>query len=310
MKNRFITASVALASAVLVSAAAVAVAQEGGRGGRGRGGQEGGEGRGRGLTQAEQQARGGQARIPCVNEWQLPNGCDPARARPAQFDPKNLTGVWTRSKGSGNMGDPVPMTPEGQRRFALNKPSFGPRAIPPALGNDPMGLCDPLGLTRNLFLEVGGRGLEFVHTPDRILQFYEWAHQYRTIWMDGRRHPANPVPRWMGYSVGRFEGDTLVVETIGLEERTWADMWGHPHSDQERVEERYRRINANTMEYSLKITDPQIYPQPFVSDTKTLSLNIEKSMDEKLETFCVPSEEQQFNRNIRDPAAGVNVPKQ
>ena len=75
------------------------------------------------------------------------------------------------------------------------------------------------------------------------------------------------------------------------------------------MEERYRRINVDTMEYSLKITDPQIYPQPFVSDTKTLSLNLEKSMDEKLETFCVPSEEQQFNRNIRDPAAGVNVPK-
>lgn len=306
MRNRFIVASLALAGVVVLSS--VAVAQEGGRGrgGRGRGGQEGGGVQGRGLTSAEQQARGGQGRIPCVNEWQLPNGCDMARVTPKQFNPKDLTGVWSRSKGSANTGDKVVLTPEGQKRLALNKPGFGPRAIIPALGNDPMGNCDPLGLTRNIFLEVGARSLEFAHVPpDRIMQFFEWAHQHRTIWMDGRKHPANPPPRWMGYSVGRWEGDTLVVDTIGLEERTWLDMWGQPHSDQAGVEERYRRTSPTTIEYSLKVTDPVILSQPFVSDTKVLSLGPEKSEDEKLETFCVPSEEQRFNATIRDPAGGI-----
>jgi hypothetical protein len=128
--------------------------------------------------------------------------------------------------------------------------------------------------------------------------------------MDGRKPPTDAPPRWMGYSVGRWEGDTLVVDTTSLEERTWSDMWGHPHTDEARVEERYHRTGPDTIEYSLKITDPKTYPTPFVSDTKTLQLNLEKAIDEKLETFCVPSEEQRFNKNIRDPAAGINVPKQ
>lgn len=283
MRNRFISGIVALAGVAMLPAAV--------------------------FAQGLNQGRGSQAPIPCVNEWKLPNGCDMARVLPKAFNPKDLTGVWNRTKGSGNMGDAVVLTPEGQRRLALHKPSYGPRAVIPALGNDPMGNCDPLGLTRNLFLEVGQRSLEFAHLPDRIIQFFEWGHQYRTIWMDGRKHPADAPPRWMGYSVGRWEGDTLVVDTVGLEERTWLDMWAQPHTDQARVEERYRRTSPTVMEYSLTITDPVLHLKPFVSETKILSLHHEKAMDEKLETFCVPSEEQQFNRTIRDPAGGVNVPK-
>jgi hypothetical protein len=300
MKLRFIFAGLMLAG-IVFSCAAVFAQQGGGRGGRG-GGQQGNQG----LTSAELAARGGQSRVPCVNEWQLPNGCDPARVTPKQLNPRDLSGVWTRTKGGANMNEKVVLTPEGQKRQALNKPSYGPRAVIPALGNDPMGNCDPLGLTRNLFLEVGGRSMEIAHVPpDRIMMFFEWAHQFRTIWMDGRQLPKDPPPRWMGYSTGRWEGDTLVVTTVGLDERTWLDMWGQPHSDQAQVEERYRRISPTNMEYSLTITDPVVFAKPFVSDTKVLSLGVEKSEDEKLETFCVPSEEQQFNRTIRDPAGGV-----
>jgi hypothetical protein len=299
MKSRGVSyvvgVSLALAGAVALSS--VTLAQEGGRGaGRGRGAAAGAR---PDNIPTEQQP------IPCVNEWQLPNGCDMARVTPKVFNPKDLTGVWTRAKGAANMNESVKLTPEGQRRLALNKPSYGPRAIAPALGNDPMGNCDPLGLSRNIFLEVGGRSLEFEHLPDRIVQFFEWAHGYRTIWLDGRKFPANATPRWMGFSVGHWDGDTLVVDTVNLEDRTWSDMWGMPHSDAARVEERYHRTSPTTIEYSLKITDPATYVQPFVSDTKTLVLNHEKSEDEKLETFCVPSEEQAFNNAIRNPAGGV-----
>jgi hypothetical protein len=298
MKHRMTLASLALAGSVLLSV--TPAAQERGRGGGRGGGQSDVP-----LTSAEQQARGGQSRVPCVNEWGLPNGCDMARVVPKQLNPRDLSGVWVRTKGAANMGDKFELTAEGKRRMALNKPSYGPRAVIPALGNDPMGNCDPLGLTRNIFLEVGGRSLEFAHLPDRILQFFEWAHQFREIWMDGRSLPKNPVPRWMGYSVGRWEGDTLVVDTVGLDERTWLDMWGVPHSDQVRIEERYRRISPTQIEFTLRITDPAVFTQPFVSDTKILSLGVEKTQGEKLETFCVPSEEQQFNQTIRDPAGGI-----
>ena len=300
MRQPFISASATLTVILLFSFSAAA------QQGRGRG--QGGRGN-RPPTGQELQQAGGERPIPCVNDWKLPNGCDPARVRPAQLDPHDLTGVWSRVKGMANMGNEVAMTSEGKVKFDANKPSFGPRAIAPALGNDPMGKCDPLGLTRNIFLEVAGRSFEFVMAKDRILQFFEWAHQYRTIWMDGRPLPKDPEARWMGYSVGHWDKDMLVVETIALEVRTWADMWGHPHSDQERVQERYKRIGPDRMEYSMTITDPKAYPQPFVTDTKILQLNLEKSMDEKLETFCVPSEEEAFNKGIRDPAAGINVPK-
>lgn len=257
------------------------------------------------LTLA-QRGRGGAAQpAPCVNDWQIPSGRNP-RPAPSKFNPRDLSGVWTRVKGAANMGNDIPpLTPLGQAKHDANKPGFGPRAIVPALGNDPMGKCDPLGLTRNVFLEVAQRAFELVQIPDRVLQFFEWAHQYRTIWTDGRQLPKDPELRWMGYSVGRWKGDTFVVDTIGLEERTWADMWGRPHSDAMHVQERYRRVNYNTLELVMRIEDPKIYAKPWVSDTKILRLGPEQGMDERLETFCVPSEEEAFNQRIRNPAAGI-----
>lgn len=253
-----------------------------------------------------QRGRGGAGQpAPCVNDWQTPSGCDP-RPAPSKFNPRDLSGVWTRVKGAANMGNDIPpMTPLGQAKEDAHKPSYGPRAIVPALGNDPMGKCDPLGLTRNVFLEVANRSFEFVQTADRVLQFFEWAHQYRTIWTDGRQLPKNPEPRWMGYSVGRWEGDTFVVETVGLDERTWADMWGRPHSDAMRVQERYQRGDHRTLQLVVRIEDPKIYTKVWVSGALILALNPEKGMDEKLETFCVPSEEEAFNQRIRNPAAGI-----
>jgi hypothetical protein len=316
MRNWFIGGTVAVVAALVFGAAPFA--QEGGGGGRGagrggqgggrggqgggRGGQGGGEGRQGGGVRQPLNAPVGQPDIPCVNEWQRPDGCQPTKAA---YNPKDLSGVWTRGRGMANMGDPVPMTDPANKLYLEHKPSFGPRAVAPAFGNDPMGKCDPLGLTRNLFLEVGGRSFEFVMMPDRVLQFFEWAHQYRTIWIDGRALPKDPPPRWMGYSVGRWDGDSFIVDTIGLEERTWADMWGHPHSDQLKVQERYKRTDLQTIEMQMTFTDPTMYPTPFVTDTKTLKLNREKGMDEKLETFCVPSEEEDFNKRIRNPAANV-----
>ncbi len=100
-----------------------------------------------------------------------------------------------RVRGATNMtreADDL-LTPLGRKLFEANKPSFGPRAVPPVRGNDPLGRCDPLGLTRNLFTEIAVRGLEFVHLPDRVLEFFEYAHQYRTIWTDGRALPKDQL---------------------------------------------------------------------------------------------------------------------
>jgi hypothetical protein len=236
---------------------------------------------------------------PCVNQWTLPGGCDIGRV-----DAHDLSGVWTRSGGGGSLGNEVKMTPAGEAKFMGNKPSFGPRMVPPALGNDPMGKCDPLGLVRNIQLEVAGRSFEFAQMQDRVIQFFEWAHQYRVIWTDGRALPNDPEPRWNGYSVGKWEGNTFVVDTMGLDERTWLDNLGHPHTGNMRVQERYARPDRNTLTMTFTLTDPAYYLQPYVSGVKTHRLNPEKTEDDKLETFCVPSEEEAFNKGIRDPAAG------
>jgi hypothetical protein len=230
-------------------------------------------------------------------------GAAPA-APSVPHDPKDLSGVWTKTWRTLTLSaEAPPFTAEGKARFDANKPSYGPHAIPPALGNDPTGFCDPLGLTRNLILEVSVYPMEIVQTPKRVLQFFEWAHAWREIWTDGRPLPTNPEPRWLGYSVGRWEGDTFVVRSNGFDDRTWIDHFGNPHSDQMTLEERYRRVNRDTLELIMTLTDPVIFTRPWVSEPKNFRLA--PAGREINELFCVPSEEQAFNKNVRDPAGGV-----
>jgi len=218
-------------------------------------------------------------------------------------DPHDLSGVWSKRWRTLSLSEtPPPFTPLGKQRFDANKPSYGPRAVPPALGNDPTGNCDPLGLVRNLLLEVSIYQMEIVPTPKRIMQFFEWAHSWREIWMDGRELPKDVDPTWMGYSVGKWEGDTLVVDSIGFDERTWLDHFGYPHSDEMRLQERYHRLDRDTLELTMTLTDPKMYTAPWVSEKKVMRLVPDRELPE---LFCVPSEEQSFNRRVRNPAGGV-----
>ncbi len=141
-----------------------------------------------------------------------------------------------------------------------------------------------------------------VETPRRVFQFFEWAHAWRVIWTDGRELPVDPEPRWMGYSVGRWEGNEFVVSSVGFDERTWLDHFGHPISDEARFEERYRRVDGDTLELTMTLTDPKAYARPWVSEKKTFRLDPRHEIEE---LFCVPSENDAFNRRVRDPGAGV-----
>ena len=126
-----------------------------------------------------------------------------------------------------------------------------------------MGRCEPLGLVRNLVAEIVAphATFEIVQTPTRILQIFEYRHDWREIWLDGRALPAGDdlYPKWNGFSVGRFEGDELVVESVGFDARSWLDKLGYPHSENMRVEERYRRVDAETLELVITVTDPEFY---------------------------------------------------
>ena len=177
------------------------------------------------------------------------------------------------------------------------------------LGNDPQAMCDPWGVPRMLNGQVAGphATIEMVQLPDRTFTFSQWHHDYRVVWTDGRQLPKleEVEPRWNGYSVGKWEGNTFVVNSLGFDERTWLDHNGYPHTDQMRLEERYRRLDADTLELVETITDPQYYSKPFRSDTKIWKLDREggKAWDEQI--YCVPSEEFKFNK-LSGMAASAN----
>ena len=230
-----------------------------------------------------------------------------------QFDPTDFSGDWVRttpivSYGNVPSGGPnenpeaaeASFTEEGRAMYDANKPGYGPRRAMER--NDPLSRCEPAGIPRNLNAEIVDphSTFEIAQRPGRILQFFEYRHDWREIWMDGRELPSIDElgPRWQGYSIGRLEGDTLVVETIGVDPRTWLDKFGYPHSEQMHLEERYRRLDADTMELTMTIIDPIVYAEPFESDRKIFELDREKGSEWDEQVYCVPEEEFAFQRLI------------
>jgi len=233
-----------------------------------------------------------------------------AAAMPA-YDPHDLSGVWI-GRGGALLPDKdaPPFTPAGQKMFSANKPSQyvrtgepAPGHYIPAFGNDPLAKCDPLGYPR----EAGGI-FEFVQTPGKIVQIFEDGRRVREIWTDGRKLPDDLDPRWYGWAVGHWEGNTLVVESKGYDERTWVDSSGYPHSDEMRLVERYSHPDAVTMQMSMTLEDPKVYTKSW-SGQKTFKLELPKGLTVLDEFYCVPSEEQSFNDRVRDPAAGKTSSK-
>jgi len=220
--------------------------------------------------------------------------------QPAQMR-RDLDGIWNRGGGLRTLSDPPPaMTPAGKAKFEANKPSYNrpssPRAIPPALGNDPAGRCDPLGLVRSIF---AFRPVEFVTLPNRIVQFFEWNHVWRTIWTDGRKLPTDPDLTWYGYSVGHWEGDTLVVDTKNYNERRrWQGSSGALH-----VVERFRRVDADRIHYEFTVDDPTTWTRPWSAEVPMV-----KTEGQRYEYACHEGNHDirhilEIHRNMEEQAA-------
>ncbi len=220
------------------------------------------------------------------------------------FDPHDLSGVWGNDGIRFDFTKVPPMTPYGKQLWEATQatspdPSIKPQNGGPG-GKDPMMHCDPLGFPRSLTYSYG---MEFVMLPDRVIQFFEWGGYHRTIWTDGRKLPADPPqPRWYGYNVGHWEGNTLVGESNGFEDRSWLEEerraeWsrsrGMPHSDEMRIMERWRRTSYENIEVEITITDPKVYTASWVSKaTETLRPGAELS-----EYYCLPSDSEAYNRD-------------
>jgi hypothetical protein len=109
---------------------------------------------------------------------------------------------------------------------------------------------------------------KIIQTPLEIVLLSETADPARQIHTDGRPLPKDPDPTWMGYSVGRWEGNTLVVDTVGLNDRAWLDGFGHPRSESMHITERYRRRDFGHMDLEIAFNDPKYYTRPFTISTE------------------------------------------
>jgi hypothetical protein len=216
---------------------------------------------------------------------------------PAPAPRRDLTGTWDAGRegitGVGHTDTAAPFTPWALEKLKTMRPGNGPRAVTEQLINDPLNtMCDPAGFPRIVLYEY--RPFQVVQTPNQVLMFYMYEKRWRVIWTDGRALPTDPDPRWYGYSVGRWEDDsTFVVDTVGLDERTWLDNAGNPHSGDLRVQERYRRINRDVMELSVTIDDPKAYTRPWTPRDR-LTLRLMPADTDLMEWVCAPSEASAF----------------
>jgi hypothetical protein len=115
---------------------------------------------------------------------------------------------------------------------------------------------------------------KIVQTPGLLLFLSEANASYRQIFTDGRPQPQDPNPSWNGYSIGHWQGDTLVVETNGFRDGQWLDRWGSPLTNEARMTETFRRVNFGTLEIELTLNDPKAYAKPWtVRLNQSIALN-------------------------------------
>ena len=167
----------------------------------------------------------------------------------------DFSGIWDADRNfiydihdALKEGDELPLQPWAEKvaRERMSK-------------DDPEAQCLPAGVPRQ-----APYPWRILQTPTHVFFLFEGnIHSYRQIFMDGRKHPDDPNPTWYGHSIGRWEGDTLVVDSVGFNERFWFDFAGHPHTERLHVVERYRRPDSNHLDYEIRIDDPGAYARPF-----------------------------------------------
>ena len=198
--------------------------------------------------------------------------------------PTDLSGIWLihpppSTKAFSSFAftkDEPPLTDWGETQYKAAKPTFGPGQKSPKDSNDPVYRCLPPGLPR---VYLHPKPIEIVQLPDEVIMMFEYNRLVRHIYTDGRPHDEflDP-PLWMGDSIGKWDGDTLVIDTIGFNDKTWLDRVGHPHSEMLHVVERMRRTAKDTLEDQITIEDPKAYTKPWSVQT-TFTLRPDLTLD-------------------------------
>jgi hypothetical protein len=216
----------------------------------------------------------------------------------------DLSGVWMpyslHMEGIDEKLRP-PLTPWGQARFDAAAPLVGPRAVA-GKENNPALHCEPEAVPKSLVLP---NPFEIIQASGRMFMLFEQYHLWRTIWADGRPLPKDPDPTYLGYSVGRWEGDTFVVDTVGFNDKPWVDSYGNPRSEEMHLTERYRRLDHDTLEMQIIMDDPKSYAKPWVNPPQKFKLEPAWQI---AEFFCIPDEEDNYGDAVRKPAGVPSQP--
>jgi hypothetical protein len=205
-----------------------------------------------------------------------------AAAAPRTADGRpDFSGIWRVASDKylenlGADGAAIPMLPWAAKLYRERVENNG--------RDRPGGRCLPHSVTD---FDAHFNPKKLIQTPGLLAMLYESFHSWRQIFIDGRPLPKDPDPAWFGYSSGKWEGDTLVVDTIGINEKTWLDDSGHPHSDAMHVTERFRRRDFGHMSVELTIDDRKTYSKPwtvtipweFYPDTELLDWVCENEKD-------------------------------
>ena len=241
----------------------------------------------------------------------------------AQWDPRLPSNVPRDAKGEPDLNGPVPRTPDGkpdlsgvwQAGNSANQGVTSDAAAPPLAGfrdiaqnikeglpikpegaailkerqagnskDNPEAHCLPMGIVQ---FATQGAPRKFIQTPGLLVILYEASSGVRQIFTDGRPLPNNdPQPWWYGYSVGKWDGDTLVVETTGLRDGGWLDIIGTPLSDAAKLTERFRRVSYGRMEIDITVEDAKLYTRPW-----TVRVNQRIMPDQELiEFICLENQ--------------------
>jgi hypothetical protein len=189
----------------------------------------------------------------------------------------NFAPRYMISIAGGFSPGPLPLQPWAAKLFRARGERF--------LKDQPTSACKPLGTPQR---DSWSLPFKIVQTPTLLLLLYEMDKVYRQVFLDGRSLPTDPQPSSLGYSVGRWEGNTLLVETNGFQDKGWLDLMGHPHSDALRMEERFRRSDSGHLDITvtqakcsrwtrwMRLAGP---PPPAPSSTSTVNHGISRALD-------------------------------
>lgn len=191
------------------------------------------------------------------------------KAKPSLPD---LSGVWdiVRTPDRGRFGqEQPPMQPWAEKKYKVVREGL---SDPNERGReelDPNFKCVPPSPARLL---TNPHPFEIIQLPVRVILRFEWDRWIREVWTDGRNHPKDLSPTWMGHSIGKWEGDTLVVDTIGVNGLTWLDSSGLPYTDALHMVERIRRRDQETLVIDFWFDDPKAYTKPWSGGQKVYKL--------------------------------------